>query len=87
MSDISKLRNLGPKSAENFAELGIHSRDDLAEWGPVKVWHALKTAGKPVTRVMVYAIQGALLDTHWNDLPPGLKDELNRQCDVMESKL
>ena len=86
MCEISKLKNLGGKSATMLAELGIHTRADLEAWGPVKVWHALKTAGRPATRVMVYAIQGALLDTHWNALPPELKQQLNRECDAMEAK-
>jgi DNA transformation protein len=32
--------------------------------------------------VLLYAIEGALLDVHWNDLPPGHKAELNHQLDT-----
>jgi hypothetical protein len=29
----------------------------------------------------LYAIEGALLDVHWNELTPGHKAELNTQLD------
>jgi DNA transformation protein len=31
--------------------------------------------------VLLYAIEGALLDMHWNDLPAERKQALNQQLD------
>ncbi|MDX1995016.1 MAG: TfoX/Sxy family DNA transformation protein [bacterium] len=32
-----------------------------------------------LTLVGLYALQGAVLDVHWNSLPPDMKDELRTQ--------
>jgi hypothetical protein len=31
---------------------------------------------------LLYAIEGALLDVHWSELPPAHKAELNGQLDI-----
>ena len=33
-------------------------------------------------KVLLYAIEGALLDMHWNDLPLERKEALNQQLDA-----
>jgi hypothetical protein len=30
--------------------------------------------------VLLYALQAALLDCHWNDLPPGMKESLKAEA-------
>ena len=33
-----------------------------------------------VNIMLLYALQGALLDVHWNALPPALKEQLKRDA-------
>jgi len=32
--------------------------------------------------VLLYAIEGALLNVHWNELSPGIKEQLNQQLEA-----
>jgi hypothetical protein len=41
-------------------------------------------AGHPVSLVAAYAIEGALTDTHWNQIPPQKKLEVQRLFAVMK---
>ena len=42
-----------------------------------------KRAGFRASKVLLYAIEGALLDVHWNDIPVDRKEALNKQVDVL----
>lgn len=75
-----KLKNIGPKTEIWLRELGILSREDLEKWGSVAVYVALKRAGRKVSLVLVYALEGALLEMHWNQLPLELKEDLKQRC-------
>ncbi len=44
--------------------------------GPVEAYIRIKARGIHVSKVMLYALQGALLDVHWNDLEQDLKQRL-----------
>ena len=44
--------------------------------GPVEAYLRIKQRDIHVSKVMLYALQGALLNVHWNELEPGLKQEL-----------
>jgi TfoX C-terminal domain len=75
--EIANCRNLGARSAEWLALVGVHTLDDLAGRGPVQVYLDLKDAGIPGTnRVLLWAMEGALTDTDWRAIPLGRKDEL-----------
>jgi len=41
----------------------------------------VKARGFRASKVLLYAIEGALLDVHWNDIPAQRKEELNQQVD------
>ena len=44
----------------------------------------IKARGIHVSKVMLYALQGALMDVHWNDLPPDLKARLVSEANHLE---
>jgi probable rRNA maturation factor len=69
MATLQGLRNLGPKSAAWLAEIGITTRTELAKIGAIEACRRLRTAGYPVSRTMAYAIEGALMDLDWRDIP------------------
>jgi len=74
------MKNLGPKSKEWLASVGIHSLDDVAELGVLEAYKRVKAAyPEKVSLNMLYALQAALLDLPWNELPPDIKAELRKQ--------
>lgn len=78
---IASLKNLGPKSAAALAEVGIHDVAALGAVGPVAAYRRLKQARpREVTSVFLYALHGALTDTHWNALPAEIKAALMREA-------
>lgn len=76
------MKNIGPKSSEWLASVGVHSLDDVARLGVVETYKRVKAAyPEKVTLNMLWSLQAALMDIHWKDLPPDIKDELKRQVE------
>ncbi len=80
-SDLSELKNIGKSSAKMLNEIGVFTRNDISRYGPVKIFHILKINGYPVSMLMVYALQGAIMNLHWNSLPEKLKKELREEVE------
>lgn len=74
--DLLGLKNLGMASVNILHAVGVNSYDDLSEMGAVEAYCRIKSRGIQVSKVMLYALQGALMDVHWNDLTPDLKSQL-----------
>lgn len=81
-SELLQLKNLGMASVNILNAIGVHSYDDLAALGAVKAYCRIKSRGISVSKVMLYALQGALLDIHWNDLDPDLKARLVSEAEA-----
>lgn len=81
--ELQHLRNLGKTSAQWLHAVGIHSLSDLKRLGAVDAYRAVKARGFRASKVLLYAIEGALLDVHWNDIPAERKDALNKQVDLL----
>ncbi|MDX1522154.1 MAG: TfoX/Sxy family protein, partial [Anaerolineae bacterium] len=79
VSEIANLKNLGPTSERWLNDIGIYTRRELVALGPVSAYQRLKAAGYNVSLNLVYAIQGAIMDLHWTDLPLALREELKQQ--------
>lgn len=76
------MKNMGPKSSEWLASVGIHSLDDVANTGVVESYLRVKAAyPDKVSLNLLYGLQAALLDIPWNELPPDIKEELKRQVE------
>ncbi len=76
------MNNMGPKSREWLASVGIHSLDDVAKLGVVETYRRVKAAyPEKVSLNLLYGLQAALLDLPWNELPPDIKEQLKRQVD------
>lgn len=80
--ELQDLRNLGKTSAQWLHAVGIHSAADLRRLGAVDAYRAVKTRGFRASRVLLYAIEGALLNVHWNDLPLERKEALNKDLEA-----
>ncbi len=82
MTDLTALRNIGKRSAGWLQAVGIRTEQELSEAGPVEAYRRAKSAfPDQVTLNLLYALQGALLDIHWSELPPGMKTQLRREAE------
>jgi DNA transformation protein len=68
MSTQEKLRNIGPKSAAWLRQVGLRTREDLADVGAVDAFMRVKRAGFKPSLNLLYALEGALCDCHWQDV-------------------
>ncbi|MDE2818916.1 MAG: TfoX/Sxy family protein [Chloroflexota bacterium] len=73
--DLLKLKNIGETSADWLIAIGIDSVSQIEELGAAEVYRRLR-ARFPVSRNMLWALQGALLDIPYNQLPESLKQAL-----------
>ena len=72
---LTKLKNIGPKSARRLLEAGIASREELEALGAVAVFQRLRKR-YPASLTMLWALQGALLDLPFHQIPLEIKAAL-----------
>jgi DNA transformation protein and related proteins len=78
---IAELKNLGPSTARDLAEVGVASFAQLQEVGPVDAWHRLnELRPKQYTLVGLYALAGAILDKEWKELPADYRTQLREEA-------
>lgn len=75
-TSTDKLRNIGPKSAAWLRQVGLRTREDLAAAGTVEAFMRVKRAGFKPTLNLLYAIEGALQDCHWQEITEQRRGEL-----------
>jgi DNA transformation protein len=76
------MKNLGPKSMEWLASVGVHTLDDIARLGVVETYKRVKAAyPEKVTLNMLWGLQAALLGIPWNLLPQDIKDQLRKKVE------
>ncbi|WP_096085437.1 TfoX/Sxy family protein [Agaribacterium haliotis] len=80
-SELLELKNLGMASVNILRAIGINNQQDLDSMGAVEAYCRIKKRGIHVSKVMLYALQGALMNVHWNDLSPELKEQLVKEAD------
>lgn len=85
-NELLGLKNLGMASVNILHAIGINTYDDLNRMGAVEAYLRIKNRGIHVSKVMLYALQGALMDVHWNDLPPDLKSQLLNEVEQANNK-
>lgn len=85
--DLIGLKNLGMASVNILHAVGIHNYNELSNVGAVEAYCRIKSRGIHVSKVMLYALQGALMDVHWNDLTPELKAQLVEEAEQQSSEL
>ena len=64
-----KLRNIGPKSMAWLRQTGVRSLDDLKAVGALSAFVRVKRAGFKPSLNLLYALEGAILDCHWQEIP------------------
>ncbi len=81
--DLIKLKNLGEKSADMLVNVGITSPQQIEDLGAVAVYKRLREHHH-VSRVMLWALQGALMDIPYNQLPDDIKQDLLYELDRID---
>lgn len=79
MDELASLKNIGTKTAQWLTEVGINTPQELHAIGAVEAWKRLEATPHKLSLVGLYALQGAILDIHWNALPDDMKADLRRQ--------
>ena len=82
MADADKLRNVGPKSAAWLRQVGLHGRGDLEAAGPVDAFMRIKRAGFRPSMNLLYALEGALQDCHWQEVPQARREQLVAEAEA-----
>lgn len=76
----AKLRNIGPVSMVWLREIGIDTIEDLHSIGAVEAFRRVRSRRPEATANLLYALQGALLEVRWSDLPQGMRETLRREA-------
>lgn len=84
--NLARLRNLGSVSARWLRAIGVDHKDELVRRGAARVYCQVKAVGFPATRNLLWALQGAIFDIPWNDLPADVKDRLLREVSQLEAE-
>ena len=82
-----KMRNIGPKSAAWLRQVGLHTRADLESAGPVDAYMRVRRAGFRPSLNLLYALEGALTDCHWQEVPAERRQELVEAAEAAIAEL
>ena len=77
-----KLRNIGPKSAAWLRQVGLRTHEDLQASGAVEAFMRVKRAGFKPSLNLLYALEGALRDCHWQEVPEQRRTELVTEAEA-----
>lgn len=78
----ANLRNIGPKSAAWLRQVGLRTRTDLDQAGVVGAFLKIKRAGFKPSMNLLYALEGALLDCHWQEVPTSRREQLVAEAEA-----
>lgn len=75
------MKNLGKTSVQWLRAVGIQSPEQLRAVGAAEAYRKVKVRGFRVSKVLLYALEGALLDVHWSELSNDQKTSLLHQAE------
>jgi DNA transformation protein and related proteins len=80
---VSELINLSPESSEMLERAGIESRQALADLGSVGAYVEIHRKGMRPTLNLLYALEGALRNVPWTQLPYHVRASLTLEADAI----
>ena len=86
-SELTSLRNIGRTLEAKLKSVGIMTAEELMEIGSEEAYVRLKFRypdAKSMCLVHMYAIEGAVTDTEYNQLPLDVKQRLKVFCDNLK---
>jgi DNA transformation protein and related proteins len=81
------VKNLGPVSGGWLKTIGVETRADLEKMGIEAAFEGLVLQGFNVNALMLYAMEGALTDTNWNEVPDKRKAELRKIASEIKKRI
>ncbi|MCY4045209.1 MAG: TfoX/Sxy family protein [Cellvibrionales bacterium] len=75
--NLLELKNIGNTSAHWLKTVGINTPNQLQAIGPISAYKRIQERGIKTSKVLLYALYGALEDVYWSDIPESKKAELN----------
>ena len=84
-----KLRNVGPKLASKLVEAGIDTPEKLKQAGAKKAFARMYPSGDSYgdfNAAYLYALEGAIRDCDWLDIPAKLKQEYKEFAQNLQTK-
>lgn len=74
------MKNLGPRSRQWLAELGIYTLRDLRQVGSITTYRMLKERyPKRVSLNLLWGLEAAIRDIDWRELSETDKEELKKR--------
>ncbi len=85
MAAPDRLRNLGPKTREWLAAIGVRTHRELARLGAIETYLRLQEAGCKVSLNALWALEGALQDRDWKDIARHERSRLILELDAAQT--
>ena len=79
-SELLRLRNLGPTSVRWLRAIGVNTEAELRSLGAVEAFGQISALLPGASLNLLYALHGALTDTHWVRLSAEDKAQLKQQA-------
>lgn len=84
MSELTSMANIGKEMAKKLTAIGINSPEKLLQSGSKQVFLKLKEKFPQVCLVHLYALEGAIQNMEFNNLPEEKKKELKEFSDFLK---
>jgi hypothetical protein len=78
----AKIKNIGPKSMAWLRQTGVRTQEDLETVGALAAFVRIKRAGFKPSLNLLYALEGAILGCHWQNIPDARRSELILAAEV-----
>jgi DNA transformation protein and related proteins len=79
MKSLIELPNIGKVLAESLEKAGIRNYDDLVNLGSVEAFIRLKQIESDNCYNRLYAIEGAIQETRWHNIPKEERENLKKE--------
>lgn len=76
MSELTSLKNIGKEMERKLKAVDIHSAEELKQLGSEEAFFRLKIRYPEICLVHLYALQGAIDNVEFNQLPQKMKLKL-----------
>ena len=84
-----QLRNIGPKLAEKLVKAQIDTPEKLRQLGAKKAFKKMYASGDAYgdfNAAYLYALEGAIRDCDWLDIPEEIKVDYKKYAHELQSK-
>lgn len=85
MTELTSMVNIGGEMARKLRAVGIGSAEELMETGAKEAFFRLKTLYPQVCLVHLYALEGAVQNVEFNNLPQAQKRDLKAFSDCLRN--